>query len=217
MMGVMKKRHRRMLWWAAIIVLLLGAGGFAFAKWNPQAWQNMLTQLSGAPVPPKGWIKYENQEYGFSFFYPPDWQFSTSTLAANPPAVILGNPLEGTTTYEIRVSIEKNPDGLSSAAYVEKMLSTITSQDQAGSVVGAVSQVSAQYAAATGFAVGNNQEYELDNVFEFDHHAEQIYAARGHETILFDFPVADQNPNIASSTENNAIAHEIVGTLIFTK
>ena len=216
MMGVMKKRHRRMLVWAAVIVLLVAFGVFAFAKWEPQAWQKALAQLSGAPTIPQGWITYTNREYGFSFSYPPDWQFSTSTLAANPPAVILGNPLEGTTTYEIRVSIEKNPDALSSAAYVEKMLSDIKSQDQAGSVVGAASQVSAQYTAATGFAVNNDQEYELNNVFEFDHNAEQIYAAHGGRTFLFDFPVAGQGSNIASSTQNNAIAHEIVGTLVFT-
>ncbi len=219
MMENMKKRTwRKRIWLTMVALIVLATAGiFVFARLQPLKWKEAMAQLSGVPLPPAGWIKYDGSAYGFSLYYPPDWQVSTGTLGGDPPSVVFGNPLTGTTTYALRVSIAKNDSKFSSAAYVEDMLARAKAQDEASAVVGPAPQVSAQFASATAFAVDNNQEYELDNVFEFDHNAEQIYAAHGAQIFVFDFPVADQNPNIASSTANNAIAHEIVGTLEFAK
>lgn len=218
MMAGMKKRQRRIVVWAAVVaaVVLIAAGGFAFAKWQPTKWRAVMSVFSGATPPPAGWVQYRNAAYGFSLFYPPDWQVVTSTLVSDPPAVVFGNPATGTTTYDVRVSIEKNESGLSSAEYVSRMLAGVEAQDAASAIVGSAAQASVMFAHATAFSVGNGQAYELNNVFEFDHQSEQIYAAHGTETLLFDFPTADPNPNIADPAANNAIAHQIFGTLIFT-
>jgi hypothetical protein len=219
MMADMKKRQRRVAIWTVVVVVivLLAAGGFALAKWKPAAWRAGVDFVSGVTPPPAGWVPYRNTTYGFSLFYPPNWQVVTSTLESDPPAVLFGNPATGTTTYTLRLSIEKNPDQLSSSAYVAQMLADVKARDEAAAAIGPAPQTGVMFASATAFSVDSDQAYELNNVFEFDHQGEQIYFSHGSETLLFDFPTFDQNPNIANPAANNAIAHQIFGTLTFIK
>jgi hypothetical protein len=147
--------------------------------------------------------------------YPADWQVSTSSLQDEIPSIVFGNPIEGTTTYTVRISIAQNNNGLSSSDYVKDMLGKLTTADAANGTN--TPQISAQFASSTAFSVDDNQKFELDDVFEFDHDAEQIYAAHSDEVVVFDFPVADQNPNLSLPADNNAIAHEMLGTLTFVK
>ena len=166
-------------------------------------------------VIPAGWQSYQNADYGFSLAYPADWQVNTSQLQNDVPAVLFGNPIEGTTTYTLRVSMEKNDGKLSSAGYVENMLAKMQIDDQTNGTN--TPSVMVQFEHASGTPIAANDSYELYNVFEFDHQAEQVYVAHDDKILVFDFPLAEANPNIASSTENNAIAHEILATLEFGK
>jgi hypothetical protein len=205
----MKKRSQHVLVWSVVGIVVVAVIVGVFIKWG-------MNEENSSPgiVPPAGWVNYQNSDYGFSLSYPPDWQISTSTLENDVPSVVFGNPIEGTTTYTLRVSVEKNIGNLSSAQYVMDVLTQAETEDETNGT--SSPSVSAQFASSTAFAVDQNAGYELDNVFEFDHNAEQIYVAHGGEALIFDFPVADVNPNIASSTENNIIAHQILGTLSFT-
>lgn len=168
-------------------------------------------------VIPDGWQSYENADYGFSLAYPANWQISTNSLKNNVPEVILGNPIEGTTTYALDMLVENNTSTLSSGEYVADMLSKLETEDQTNGTNTPSAFVQFVNASGSAVTVAGNDGYELNNVFEFDHNAEQIYVARNNKTFVFDFPVFDANPNISSSTENNVVAHEIVNTLSFTK
>jgi hypothetical protein len=206
MIGDMKKRTRLALGWGiAVIVVVLVVWGVVM-KW-PKAPEK--------PVIPAGWQNYANAEYGFSLAYPADWQVNTSQLQNDVPAVLFGNPIEGTTTYTLRVSMEKNDGKLSSAGCVENMLAKMQIDDQTNGTN--TPSVMVQFEHASGTPLAENNGYELYNVFEFDHNAEQVYVAHDDKILVFDFPLAEANPNIASSTENNAIAHEILATLEFGK
>ena len=212
MILVMKKRTRRTISWIVVVIILAAAAVGVCVKWPVSTWGNILNP---APVIPAGWVNYRNSEYGFSLWYPPDWKVFTGQLQNDVTAVLFGNPIEGTSTYTLRVSIARNDAGFSSAGYVADMLARVKATDEANGPN--APHVSAQFAAMTPFSVDENQGYELSNVFEFDHQGEQIYVAHGNEVLVFDFPVAGANPNISSPTENNAVAHEIVNTLTFIK
>lgn len=214
-MSVMKKRTRRAIVWFVIAVIVIAAVYGALVKWPVSTWRGIWNELSGKPIIPVGWVNYQNSDYGFSLYYPPDWQVFTGQLQNDVPAVLFGNPIEGTSTYTLRASIGVNNKKFSSAEYVANMLGMLKAEDEANGTNSP--QLSAQFARANAFATDLNDGYELDNVFEFDHNAEQVYVAHGNEIFIFDFPVVDANPNISSPAENNAIAHEILKTLMFIK
>lgn len=166
-------------------------------------------------VDTSNWQTYHNNEFGFSLQYPQNWQIFTSGLSASTPFVAIGNPLNGTTTYTMEIFIEQNPQSLSSAEYVHQLLSADRAQDVANATSEPAPMVTPQFKSSYLTNVNGVAAYELFDVFEFDHNAEQIYVANGAITLHFDFPVSDANPNIASPANNNAIAHLIVGTLVF--
>lgn len=172
---------------------------------------NTLTGVSTA-----GWQTYADSRYGFSLQYPQNWQLSTAGLSAETPFIALGNPLSGTTTYVIYVSIEQNPHVLSPGDFVHQMLADARAADAAsGAASGTAPAVTPRFTGAYLTTVGQNGAYELSGVFEFDHDAEQIYVTNDAVALKFDFPVADANPNLASPANNNAIAHKIIDTLTF--
>ncbi len=208
--GVMKRRSRNTLIWSVVVIAIIAVVIGVFVKWGA-----VSDTTSPSVVPPAGWVNYQNSQYGFSLYYPPDWKMSEALLHNDVPQVLFGNPIEGIATYTLRVSIEKNSSNFSSAGYVANMLAQDKAIDEANGTN--TPSLSVRFKNSTAFAVDQNAGYELNNVFEFDHNAEQVYIAHGNEMLIFDFPVVDTNPNIASSTENNAIAHQILGTLSFIK
>jgi len=193
---------------AALAVIIAGI----LIKWPISTWQGII---NGKPVIPAGWQNYANSDYGFSLAYPPNWQIFTGLLQNDVPSVVFGNPINGTTTYTLRVTIGKNDLSLSSGEYIEHMLGKFVAQDQLNGTN--TPQLSVLFARANAFAVNENGGFELNNVFEFDHNAEQIYIAHNNKVFVFDFPIADQNPNLSAPAENNIIAHQIVKTVSFTK
>jgi len=207
-----KRRKSKVIFWGVGIVIVAAAVVGVCVKYPVSGWKIFK---GSAPVIPAGWQNYQNSDYGFSLYYPPDWQMNTGQLQNDVPAVLFGNPINGTSTYTLRVSVMPNRDSLSSAQYVASMLAQDEAHDAANGTN--TPQSSAQFMRSTGFAVNDNDGYELNNVFEFDHDAERIYVARNDEVLVFDFPVADANPNISSPAENNVAAHQIVKTLAFIK
>jgi hypothetical protein len=182
--------------------------------------QLLQTQISASNVSPvdvSGWMTYHNSEYGFELSYPSEWELSTDGLQNDAPFVAFGNPLDGAKTYAMQVFIEKNPNALSSGAYEHALLAADQAQDAANAKNGAAPRVTPQFEKVYTFQVGGYPAYELYKVFEFDHFAERIYVAHGTEVLRFDFPSPQENPNLSLPVANNGIAHEILGTLVFTR
>jgi hypothetical protein len=208
--------HRKELW-AALIVIVGVTAVLVYAASRAIGQVAMLQQENNASnvIDTSAWPIYRNAELGFSLQYPPNWQLFTSGLSANTPFVALGNPLNGTTTYVMDIFIEQNPQSLSSGEYVHQLLLADRAQDAANAKTGLAPTVTPQFRSSNLTTANGNAAYELFDVFEFDHNAEQIYVANGTTMLHFDFPVADANPNLASPANNNAIAHMIVGTLVW--
>ncbi len=163
------------------------------------------------------WKTYDNADLGFSLKYPEGWQFSTAGLHASIPRVMLGNPLEGKAVYSFQISIENNTSSLSAADYVKKILNDAQAEDVANAKNGPAPQIAPRFDKQYQLLISSYDGYELYNVFEFDHNAERIYVTNGDEVLVFDFPVADENLNLQSPTANNAISHQILGTLQLKK
>jgi hypothetical protein len=168
---------------------------------------------STAPGDTFAWLPYTDAEYGISLKYPPTWQESKGVMTVTTPYVFFGNPLSGKQTYELKVSVYNNPQNLSAGDYVAQMLASDEAQDASSSAAGPAPKVTPQFEKQYATTVGDYPAYELYGVFEFDHQAEQIYVQQNKQMVIFDFPVADANPNLASPAANNAIAHRIVNTL----
>jgi hypothetical protein len=156
---------------------------------------------------------YSNTQYGFSFRYPATWQTYELGMNDIAPTAFFGDPLEGTSTYVLRVMIEPDPQNLSAMDYVNAMIASDTAQDAANIMTGPAPQITPQFEGKYATSTGSYPAYELYSVFEFDHNAEQIYVQQNKAMIVFDFPVADANLNIASPMEHNAMVHAIIATL----
>jgi hypothetical protein len=208
--------HRKEIW-AVLIVVVAVTAILVYVAARAIGQVTALEQENGGvnAIDTSAWQTYHNAEFGFSVQYPPNWQIFTSGLSANTPFVAIGNPLNGTTTYTMEIFIEQNPQSLSSAEYVHQVLIADRAQDAANATSEPAPTVTPQFKTSYLTTVNGNDAYELFDVFEFDHNAEQIYVASGVTVLHFDFPVADANPNIASPSNNNAIAHMIIGTLVF--
>jgi hypothetical protein len=204
--------------WATLIVVVAIAAILLYAASRAIGQVALLQQennASASAVDTSSWSTYQNAQFGFSLQYPPGWQVFTGGLAANDPFVALGNPLNGTTTYVMDIFIEQNPQSLSSGEYVHQLLLADRAQDAANAKTGPAPSVTPQFRSSYLTTANGNSAYELYDVFEFDHNAEQIYVANGTLALHFDFPMPDANPNLASPTNNNAIAHMILGTFIW--
>jgi len=202
--------------WAGLIVVVAVSAILIYVASRAIGQVALLQQQNDSAVNAintASWPIYHNAQFGFSLQYPPNWQLFTSGLSANTPFVALGNPLNGTTTYTMEIFIEQNPQSLSSGEYVHQLLDADHAQDAANAKDGPAPAVTPQFKSNYVTSVDGNDAYELFDVFEFDHNAEQVYVANGATTLHFDFPVADANPNIASPANNNAIAHLILDTL----
>jgi hypothetical protein len=204
--------HRKELWAALIVVVAITAVlVFVAARAIGQvtAFQNQ-----NSVVDTSAWPIYRNAQFGFSLQYPPNWQIFTGGLSADTPFVALGNPLSGTTTYTMYIFIDQNPQSLSATNYVHQLLIADRAQDDANAKTSSAPTITPQFKSNYLTTVNGNDAYELFDVFEFDHNAEQVYVANGTAALRFDFPVSDANPNIAAPANNNAVAHLILGTLV---
>lgn len=210
-------------WWAVFVVIAIGAGFLVFIAARTIG-QVLALQNSGTNtvVDTSGWMDYHNAQYNFDFQYPPDWEISTTGLNNTSPFVAVGNPLSGTKTYAVDVFIQTDPNGLSSGEYVHEMLAADRAQDAAsGADKGSAPQVTPQYTGTSILEIGEQDQsgqspyeaYELSGVYEFDHNADQVYIADGKYILRFDFPVAEENPNISLPVTNNAVVQEILTTL----
>jgi hypothetical protein len=174
-----------------------------------------LTPPQTPAIDTSGWQTYTSSAFGFSFKYPPSWQKSGDSLTVADPHIFFGNPLNGTTTYRLNVFVYANPNSLSPSDYVSALLASDTAMDAAsGAASGTAPMMAPQFSSRFALTVNGLPAYELDDVFEFDHGAEDIYVQDGTSTLLFDFPVADLNPNIVDPTDNNAVVHAIINTLM---
>lgn len=224
--------HRTEIW-AILIVVAVGAGFLIYAAAHAVgqvlALQNSSGSYSGglssvSAINTSGWLDYHNNQYNFDFEYPPDWQLSTSGLANTTSFIAIGNPLNGTSTYTVEVFIENNSSSLSSGDFAHQMLAADRAQDAANAKSDPAPRLTPQYTGTEILSVGQPaipgapapyEAYELKGVYEFDHNADQIYVADGNIVLRFDFPVAEENPNISLPVANNAVVQEIVGTLRF--
>lgn len=203
----------------AILIAIASLGCLVFVAFTRiAAVQSELAASVTAPVDVSDWNTYHNDTYGFSVEYPPEWTVNTNGLAAATPFLTLGNPLSGIKTYALQIFIENNADSLSSGEYVHALLAADRAADAAsGADNGLAPRETPQFTKAYVLTADGYSAYELYDVFEFDRNAERVYVAHGNETLRFDFPVAEENPNLSLPVANNGTAHEIMDTLIFTQ
>ena len=206
----------------AVVITLVSLGTFAFvAVARLQVVQNEIAASAVPSADIAGWSIYRNDTYGFQVAYPPLWTLYEGGLMNDVPYVAFGNPLSGLKTYTLYVFVENNTSSFSSGEYVHALLGADHTEDAAsGANAGRAPTVTPRFEKAEVLSVGSSslhEAYELYGVFEFDHTAEQIYVAHAAETLRFDFPVARENPNLSLPVANNAIAHQIINTLVFTK
>lgn len=209
--------HRKELW--AVLIVVIGVAIFlvytaAHAVGQILAFNSGQANTTTA-VDTSTWQTYNNSAYGFSLEYPPDWQISVGNTPGIGPVVQIGNPLNGTSTYIFNVSVLNNSTSLSAGEYVHQFLKSAAAQDMENASSGPAPQMTPQFTKSFITTVGGQDAYELFHVFEYDHSAERIYVADGSFMILFDFPVAEENPNIYLPVNNNDVAHQIVNTLTF--
>jgi hypothetical protein len=211
--------HRKEL--LAALLIIVGVTAFlvytaAHAIGQILAFNDSSAVSTATAVDMSGWQTYNNSQYGFSVNYPQSWQLASGDPSGAGPVAQLGNPLEGTSTFALNISIANNSSSLSSGEYVHQFLSDMKAQDSQNASSGPAPQLAPQFTKSFLTSEGGQEAYELFGVFEYDHSAERIYIAHGTSMLIFDFPVTENNPNIASPLRNNVIAHEIVNTLTFT-
>ncbi len=186
----------------------------AAALLSPSLSGGMDVRISSSTVDTSRWKTYKSSVFGFSFDYPSGWQSSGDPLNVANPHIFFGNPLNGTTTYRLDIFVYEDAGDMSATNYVTAMLASDTAEDiRSGAASGTAPRISPQFSRQFPLMVGGLPAYELYDVFEFDHQSEQIYVQDGTHMILFDFPVAETNPNISEPASNNRVAQAIIGTL----
>jgi len=201
---------RRSFWSLAVLVV-------AFAALLAGAKAYWANKNDSTPLDTSAWKTYSNAGFGFSFKYPAAWQLSENSLHADPPAIVLGDPLSGIQTYSLRVSIMANSSTISAASYVARMLEADEAEDASNSAEGPAPTITPKFDSQYSIQAPNYNAWELYDVFEFDHNAERIYIENGSEILLFDFPVATANPNLDSPQANNQAVHAMLQTLVLGK
>ena len=216
----------------AVVIMLVSLGTLVFVAFTHlHPLQSEISASSFSIADFADWSVYRDDTYGFQVSYPPGWTLDASGLGNVDPFIAIGNPLSGKKTYELTITIQNNTSSLSSGEYVHALLDADKANDVAsGASAGHAPSVTPQYEKTKVLSVGGAAlhasdagvaqsylAYELYGVYEFDHLGEQIYVAHGAETLRFDFPVAQENPNISLPVANNSIAHEIVDSLVYTK
>jgi PsbP-like protein len=167
------------------------------------------------------WKTYVNNQYGFNFQYPENWQFRSGLVNAsgNPPKVkvdgswsfdpfvAVGNPLSGAQDYTLYVFISRNVKKLNALDYARDMITNAPTDGPGG----------LKYDRKFQLSVGGQQAYELYNVFDYDRGNEEIIFAAGSFIYKISFPIADDNSNLSEPKDNNATAHKILSTFKFIK
>lgn len=193
----------------AIALTVIALGGLYF--YIRQVSENVNTETPVIETPTDefaDWQTYRNDKYEFELKYPESWQLSEMNLdSGDNPFIVLGNPLEGLQVYPIYIFIHQNNENLSPEAFVNNLLAEAPKEGPGGIIFEDKYPVTA----------GNLQGYELYKVFAFDKHEERVYLGNGKFIYQISYPVAEDNPNLSSPTDNNKTAKQILSTFKFTK
>ena len=204
----MKKANRNII--LAALLLSVALGALAYYGSVPAGLRSSGASALVADIS-ANWVSYTSR-YGFTVHYPGSWHIMQSDDGKGTPYVTIGNPLQGSPPYLLKIWIVKTPEPVTADEYVKHLLAVDAAIDEVRAKTGSV-RVTPIFTDQYALSIGNFPAYELFNVFEFDHNAEQVYVSSGDKVLVFDFPIAAANPNLASPIENNAVAREIMKTL----
>jgi|GEM_PF-1568898 len=153
---------------------------------------------------------YKNERYEFQLKYPDKWE--VSFFEKNEAGFAWLAFTAPTGNYIFKIFILDNPEELSSREWVSRLL-----QDSSEKGARDVPGFPIIFQAQKELAIAGLPAYELYGVFAYDQSNEEIYLARGSLLYKFEFPVAEENPNLSEPVENNKIVHEMLNTFRFLK
>ena len=187
-------------------------------------------------VDTSGWQIYNNYFYGFELKYPADWQFAVKGAQTGSDYITgfeLGHPLTG----QLVATSSGNPNlpflGIAPSYVLTGSVGHVAPTSTARSLADASealfgTKFEKEYDIKVGTFAGPGGArigaYDAHEYYGVDHGAlnpktEQIFVTHDGAAVAFEFPVAETpaDKNNASPAENNAIAREIINTLIFSK
>jgi prepilin-type N-terminal cleavage/methylation domain-containing protein len=167
------------------------------------------------------WSVYQNSKYKFKISYPPTWE-----LRESPDSTASGTPIVGfftthsyldpyggneiTNEYGIKISINSNPNQLSSQKYAQQYIDDANKESEQTGIGGL------RFNKAQSGYIGSYNIYELDDIFDYDSSFDKIFLAYGESIFIFDYP--HPYPDEATSTGAQAIyetERQIVNTFRF--
>jgi len=205
----MKLEPRKIIF--LIIVLAVLATGYWF--WQSQSFNNPTPSATPAepsseasPDETADWKVFRSEAYGYETKYPLEWDYNTNQK--DPGIYWLGHPVNTLEPFWLSIRVFDNPDQLTSKQWVDKILSENQRLVGSGGI---------QYKERKELTVAGLPADELYGVMAYDRSDEQIYLAKEDKLFYFNFPVADENPNLADPVGNNKKSWLIINTLKFLK
>lgn len=188
--------------------------GSYVGRTGPQCEFAACPTIATSSMHTSNWKIYTSDTFGFTLRYPGAWEKSNDPLTVVNPHVFFGNPMSGTTTYELGLFVASNPQNFTAEEYVKNILAQDALEDaSSGAPRGLAPTVTPKFTRQFSLTVGSTTAYELDGVFEYDRRAEQIYIQQNRQMLMFNFPTAEPNPNVSDAVANNAVAHQMIATL----
>ncbi|MDP2685505.1 MAG: hypothetical protein Q8P20_10845 [bacterium] len=160
------------------------------------------------------WLTYNQNYYNFSIKYPSDWKLEeTPKYNELKPTtfggiVIYREEVSRGRRYQLNITIENNPNGLSSNSWADSILEDNRTLYNTNQV-----PYQMRFDEAKEVIVGNAPCYGVFNLFAIDEVDNDLYCASNDILIKLSYPVGEENENIFEPVKNYETVQKIISTL----